>query len=220
MKTKLVLAILGTVLTLSASSASELGFLRPLFTEADRVSNPDLVGSWTVGDRDTDAVVIRDLGDGEYAFDLNVFGPLCLKAHLVRLGQFRFLDLTLMDPEVQVGSYTLLPAPYVTRAGDVFLVRHPAKDLRVEILASRLLCRIRLTGDELHLACAENGDWIAEAVGRREITVAKGHDLVTSSTQKLRQFILKHAEEDRIFSDVWKLRRRKAATPEAGPKTN
>jgi len=218
MKTKLTLAILGTALMLSASAASELAFLRPLFTEKDRVTEPLLAGSWSDSeDHDDHPLVITDLKDGDYLVDLKGWNVL-LKAHLVHLGGFQFLDLSPATPKVEFGSYTLLPPPHVTQTGEgVFLVLAPSEkddrrdSARGEILQAHLICRIRVDVDNLHVACLDE-DRVAEAVAHAELSTSAEGKVATSSTEELRKFILRHAEDDRLFSDKLDLHRQKTET--------
>ena len=103
MKTKLMFAILGLAVVLPATADPFVGFLRPLFTEKDRVAEPLLAGSWTANEEHDDhPLVIIDRKDGEYLVELFDWDTE-LKAHLVRLGDFLFLDLTVVKAEVKPG---------------------------------------------------------------------------------------------------------------------
>ena len=119
MRTTLSLVVVGMALTLSGCGGLES--LHPLFTANDLVFEPALVGTWKGEERTR--FTFSEMNDHAYGLEVIDEGDtLKLEAHLVRLHEFLFLDVAFAKPEVKAGSYTLLPAPHLTRAGDgVFL---------------------------------------------------------------------------------------------------
>ena len=101
----------------------------------------------------------------------------------------------------------------------VFLVLAPSEksdpwgSARVEILTAHLICRVDVDAENLHVACMEEGDWMANTVARAELSVDPDHKVVTSSTEELRKFLLKHAQDDSLFTFKLDLHRQKDALP-------
>jgi hypothetical protein len=77
--------------------------------------------------------------------------------------------------------------------------------------------RVRLNRDELVLTPLGD-DWVAEqaqekTLGLRYETVSDT-TVLTASPEELREFLLRHAHDDKAFPTPWTYRRQKPTTPE------
>lgn len=172
MKTTILVA-LGIALLLASCVQS----LHPLYTEKDLIFEPALVGTWESEGGNLWIFLKSD----EKSYDLvytEKETPAKFSAHLVKLGNYRFLDLYPMSVDLK-------------------------NDLQqASILYTHTIFRVWLEKDTLRLAILEH-DWLKKMVDEKKVSVK--HEVVdkrvvlTASTGELQQFILAHADNPEAF---------------------
>lgn len=183
-----ILVTLGCVLLLA--SCGPVCSLHPLYTGTELVSEPALVGTWAEGESDTGKWIFEKSAENVYKLtnkdgDKTKFES---EVHLVRLGKFTFLDASFFPDasfkEQEFKGVFLLPVHY--------------------------FARIRIEGDVLRLAIFADGS-LPEAFVEKRLRHLElgGATVLTVSTRELQRFVLKHAEDERAFSDESRLLREK-----------
>lgn len=161
----------------------------PLYTDQDIIFDSQLIGTWT---KDNGDEVWKFEKDGENKYKLTHSdneGKSTFEAHLVQLKDRRFLDLYIRDAEESklsgVAKATLVPAHLF---------------LRVDQIASSLKM------------AAVNPDWVANEANLKGVAHLKEKDRImfTAETKDLQAFVLKHAEGETLFGDVFTLDRQPA----------
>ena len=166
--------------------------VHPLFTEKDLVFEPALLGTWALED-----ATLEFRQSERNAYDLTYTQEVSakLEAHLLRLGEFLFLDISLG----QRAPEALFPRP------------HPA--YLVHMFPVHTFWRIRIEGDELHLEDLDDG-WVNRMIreGIVEIHHARlgEYDIVlTAPTEELQEFLLTHAKSPEAFQALRRWQRRR-----------
>ncbi|MDZ7345081.1 MAG: hypothetical protein ONA90_11280 [candidate division KSB1 bacterium] len=162
--------------------------LHPLFTEADLVFDPNLIGTWAKeGEENT--WTFQKGGGKAYDFIYTEKGtPAQFEAHLVRLDKFLFLDTYPEEPDIDNDLYKL------------------------HLIPAHHFFRIWITGDTLRLA-ALDPDWLKNMIDQKKVNIA--HERVedtivlTAPTKALQEFVLKYAEDAEAFSDPTEIYRQK-----------
>ncbi len=155
----------------------------PLFTEKDLAFDPALVGTWAGQDED-DTLLFQDAGAKAYNLIYIVEGQkLKFVAHLVQLGEFKFLDVYPKMSKDHDG-YHLIPA--------------------------HTFWRVQSDGNIL-LAAWLDQDWIKERIAKKEVRIPhlliEDRVILTASTEELQKFVLKYGDE--AFSDFNKFQLQK-----------
>lgn len=152
--------------------------LHPLFTENDLVFDPMLVGTWAEED-EKNTWTFQKSGDKAYELTYTEDGvPSQLDAHLGRLGNFLFLDLYPREPDLENDFY------------------------KFHLLPAHTFWRVWIEGDVLRLAVLDN-DWLKEMVDQKKVKI--GHErlensiILTASTKKLQDLVVKFAEDTSAF---------------------
>jgi hypothetical protein len=150
------------------------------------------------------------------------------EAHLVRLGEFLFLDLDPKATQAKPGSYafSLAPSgdetgfqPHLAEVGDgLYASLFPGQQAseagprggtyEVHLNQAHWVFRVRLDGDSLHLADLSE-DWFREAVDQGKVDIGfervDGSLVLTASTKELRAFLLEFAGDEGAFPEDNKL---------------
>jgi hypothetical protein len=162
--------------------------LHPLFTEKDLIFDPDLIGTW-VDEDGKNTWTFQKSGENSYELVYTENEePAKFQAHLLKLGDFLFLDVSPEELDRKNGLYRGL-----------FIPTHG-------------FARIWIEGDSVRLAYLDP-DWLVHMVDSKKISI--GHDFIdktiilTAQTKDLQKFALKYAEDDKAFSVKSKLRRQK-----------
>ena len=182
MRTIRLLVALG----LAALMAGCVPSLHPLFTEEDLVYDPALVGTWAEEEGE-DIWTFRKSGENAYDLIYTEEGvPARFDAHLVRIGEFLFLDTYPGEPDIKNGFYL------------------------VHLVPAHTFLRIWIEGDVLRYAML-NLDWLKKMIAEKKVEI--GHEQVdgdvvlTASTKELQEFFLKYADDDKAFPDLKDLHR-------------
>ena len=156
--------------------------LHPLYTKKDLTFDPALVGVWEPRDPDKkERWDFRKAGEKSYKLihtDEND-RKVKLEAHLVELGEYRFLDLNTDEPEESNALQSLLLQPV-----HMFM--------KVESIEPRLKLVVM------------NPQWLGDHLEEHPDAL-KTEDpedapaVVTASTKDLQKFVLKHADNDKAW---------------------
>lgn len=173
-------------LGLAAVMAGCVPSLHPLFTEEDLVYDPALVGTWAEKEGE-DICTFRKSGENAYDLIYTEEGvPARFDAHLVRIGEFLFLDTYPGDPDIK---------------NDFYLIH---------LIPAHTFLRIWIEGDVLRYAMLDL-DWLKRMISEKKVEI--GHEQVdggivlTASTKELQEFFLKYADDDKAFPDLKELHR-------------
>ncbi|HEY6951706.1 MAG TPA: hypothetical protein VI758_04825 [Bacteroidota bacterium] len=178
--------LIGTAFLLMGCPARSLF---PLFTQNDLVFNPGLIGKW-IDQKNGDTFTFQKGGEKSYKVVLlEMIGnkKVTREAYTVELGQigdFWFID-----------SY-----PPKKSGGD----HHT--------LSAHILSRIWIAKDTLRMASLES-DWLKEMLDANKLSiphVRRDDDIIlTATTQELRDFVLRYADDERAFPNPGILTRTK-----------
>ena len=168
--------------------------VHPFYTEGETVFVPELVGTW----KDEDEAWIVHKSDAE-AYRLSVqdkegkVSDWKLEAHLVRLGEFSFLDIYIYEyARVELDNVRMRP---------VFLM-----------FPAHTIYKIDLKGDELTLAHLRD-DWVKDMIDEGKVDIPHervAHTiLLTASTAELQALLLKYGDHEDAFNDYGTYHRRK-----------
>lgn len=162
--------------------------LHPLFTEKDLTFDPALVGTWVDEDGKN---TWRFQKSGENIYELVYTEneePAKFQAHLLKLGDFLFLDIFPEDLKMKNGLYQGL------------------------LLPAHGFSRIWIEKDSVRLAYLDP-DWLKQMIDNKKIKI--DHDFVnqtiilTAQTPDLQNFALKYAGDAKAFSNQTELHRQK-----------
>jgi len=150
--------------------------IEPLYTEADPVSEPGLVGIWgdTSGSSDETWTFLATQ-DGAYRLitEERDAPDGVFEAHLVRLDGRLYLDLYPEEPE----------------AGNEMYVGH--------LIPAHSIWQIRLEGHVLSMRMLDT-DWLKDKIAQKEIDIAhvRRDDVIvlSASTAELQQFVVRYAD--------------------------
>jgi hypothetical protein len=182
--------------------------LHPLFTEKDLAFDEKLLGTWV--DANETMWQFSDANKPEKAYKLIFTDKEGKKgafvAHLVKLDNRLFLDVypseppwgNKDDPNKVEWSYNAL-----------FCI--PAHTF-IKIDSTDPNLTMRLTDDE------EMNKLFEQDPNAVEHTSTEGNLVLTASTQKLQAFVLKYADDDRVFSNKVVLTRKKTKAPQESAK--
>ena len=160
--------------------------LHPLYTDEDLVYDPALVGTWTEEESE-DTWTFRKSGEKAYDLIYTEGGvPARFDAHLVRVGEFLFLDTYPGEPDIKNNFYL------------------------IHLIPAHTFLRIGIEGDVLRYAMLDL-DWLKKMISEKKVDIGheeiEGGILLTASTKELQAFFLKYAEDERAFPDPKELHR-------------
>ncbi len=196
-----VFSVATIALVLLLAGCGPASTLFPLFVRGDAEFDERLLGDWRMQNdasfthgAKSERMVFRKSADGkEYEvtlFDFDETGVnLALTAHIVRLGNFTFIDFG--TPNLDKRKFREVPFPIIEGHlfGRIYLEKSSA---RFELL---------------------NDEWVKEQAKAGMLslpTVQTAYGLVISApTEELRKFALEHAEDTQAFSDAYSLSRTK-----------
>ena len=168
--------------------------LHPLYTKDDVVFEPKLVGAWVKDDESWEFE--RDGEKNRYNVLYVVEGePGRFEGHLVRLGQFTFLDLMPKDPDAEKNKF----------------YNHC-------LLPTHTFIKLSLEGDDLRLA-APDMDRVKKLLDD-EVRIA--HEeveqrlVLTAPTREVQEFILFCAGDGKAFGEPATFRRKRPAGAKKG----
>ena len=168
------------ILTILAAALLAQGCLvvsiHPLYTENDVVFDESLIGQWSDVSSDGDSWVFEQAEGKAYRMTVNEEGkqPGQFEAHLVKLGEYLFLDLYPEEPD----------------GINEFFISH--------VIPAHSIWRATITADSLSLASLDY-DWLTREIkaGRLDVEHEKLKDLLvlTGEPRDLQILVLKHPQE-------------------------
>jgi len=180
--------------------------LHPLYTEKDVVFEEKLLGTWVDDPNGPEAIwEFRRPEEAEKEYKLIVTDEEGKKGsfatHLVKLGDRLFLDVypdespcaDMEDPnktEFAYNSFFLVPAHTF---------------IKIDSIGPEL--KMRLTDDE------EMETLLKEDPNAVKHEIIEGKPVLTASTKELQAFVLKYADDERLFSEEIVLSRKKPEEP-------
>ena len=153
--------------------------VHPLYFEKDLIFESGLVGTWGEKENEKDLSelwIFKESGDKSYKFIFREEeeGDGIFEAHLLKLGDYLFLDLYPEEPET----------------GSEFYNMH--------VIPAHSFIRISLEGHVLRLGFFDL-EWLKKNIeeGKVSIKHERRDDTIvlTASTEELQKFVLKHVEE-------------------------
>ncbi len=173
----------------------------PLYTPEDKVFDEQLLGTWKGAhppeDKNSDTSIWKfERGEDGVSYDFTLMsanpktkGRLLNTAHLVRLGDFLFIDFETPDGEKR--EMTDYPLPEIP---------------------GHFIGRILIERDKIHIGLLDDS-WIGERVkaGSMPLTYLESPHgrVLTAKTEELRKFCLTHATDTQVFGDTYDLVRAK-----------
>jgi hypothetical protein len=159
--------------------------VHPLYFEKDLIFETDLVGTWGEKGHEKDLselwifqksgnksyrLTIRDKEDGEGEFE----------AHLLKLGEYLFMDLYPEEPEATSDFY------------------------KMHVIPAHSFMLVSLEGNVLRLAFFDL-DWLKKNIEQNKVSIKHERRddtiVLTASTEELQAFVLKHVEEAFPFEE-------------------
>ena len=179
--------------------------LHPLYTEKDVVFDQKLCGTWVTDSNDSETTwEFKSIDEPKNAYKLIFTGEDGMKgsfvAHLVKLQDELFLDIFPSELPWEPEDPNKMDWPYNT----LFLI--PAHTfIKIDSIEPQLKLRLTLES-KMEDLLEENPSAVKHTfVGERLV--------ITGSTKELQAFVLKYADDERVFTDQVILSRKK---PKAG----
>ena len=227
MRNMKIMSLLGLALLLTACGPIE--WLNPCYREADLIFDSALVGRWREPENES---TLRFQRSGDKAYELFYTEARAddaelqqsrFEAHLVRLGEYLFLDLLPEATRVNAGPFTFarVPSddksplqPRLAEVGEgLYASLVPSQPASIEsgegaytlhLRQAHWVFRIWLDGDNLRLAELSE-DWLTEAVNQGKIDVGyeqvEGSPVVTASTEEIQAFLREYAGDRAAFPE-------------------
>jgi hypothetical protein len=185
--------------------------LHPLYTKEDIQFKEELLGIWADGSNDT-MWEFKPSEESEAGYELVFTGESeegepkgLFVAHLVKLEDKFFLDIYPAnlpggDPE----DPNTTPWPY-----NMFFFLPAHTFLKVEFIGTNSMKVLITDDDKLGELLGENPNAIRHEV----VEDYDGNIVLTASTKELQAFVMKYAEDERVFSNEIVLHRKKDQEP-------
>lgn len=179
-----VISVFVLILVLGMTGCFVLS-VHPLYFEKDLVFESGLVGTWGEKEHEKDLSelwIFKKSGDQSYRLIVREKdeGEGMFEAHLLKLGEYMFLDLYPEEPETGMEFYNM------------------------HIIPAHSFLRVSLEGHVLRLAFFDL-DWLKNNIEQNKVTIKHEHrdDMIvlTASTEELQEFVLKHVEEAFQFEE-------------------
>jgi len=165
--------------------------LNPLYSDKDVIFESGLVGTW-YDKEDNESIAFQKSGENSYDVCFIEDGERGGKfeVHLLRLGEFLFLDFYPGEPDIE----------------DEFYKWH--------LMPMHSFFRVSIERDNLRLAMF-NLDWLSDMIEQKKVDIK--HELsddrviLTAPTQELQEFVLKYIDEafESLYGDDNLFHRRK-----------
>src|SRR5262245_19049840 len=204
--------------------------LNPLFTDKDLIFDPALVGEWSEKGPDHGRLRFEQAGPAVYrAISIEPQGSgggtteTPYEAHLVRLGAYRFLDvsplqLTAANDSQPLGPWSAGSDPAGSRflqVGDGFYLEIQGSGSsdseppgQANLRRGHWIFRLDKNGRTLTLAALDD-DWLKNAINRGDVAIAHSPSdrynkeiVITAPSSDLQQLVLDNATDQKAFSDI------------------
>jgi hypothetical protein len=185
--------LIGSAIRIFATAAGLLSLcgcvpsLHPLYTESDRTTESDLLGTWSQADT-KDIWEFESSSDESYILTYTEKGVAAkFQANLVQLGDYLFLDL--------------YPAEEADVRNDL---------MKLHLVPAHTFARLNIKEDTLEIAMVDN-DWLRGKLTRKELSIP--HQalvdgvVLTASTKELQAFVTKVAAIPEAFAKPTILKR-------------
>jgi len=217
-------------LVLLATACGPVEWLNPCFKEEDLVVEPALEGDWN-GQDGTSVLTFHAAGDQSYELlDTEIQADNAepektrYQAHLVRLGDYFFLDLLSEVRQVNPGAYKLPLAlaadgtpfqPHLVKVGDGLYARlvQPQQDYdaapdggasEIHLIQAHWIFRVWLDGNTLRLADLRE-EWFKEMADHGKIHIAfdriDDNLVLTAPTAEVQSFLMRFGGNDLAFPE-------------------
>jgi hypothetical protein len=187
-------ARLSGVLLLCVIIAGCVPSLNPIYTDKDLIFDPALVGTWGSDDA-REKWVFEKSGSTSYKLKQTDAEGMTAEfdARLVRLGDYKFLDLIV----------TNIDEKYFRMNGLAVF----------SMIPGHLVLKLHEIGPKLKLSVM-NVDWVNEFLMKNpksldHVRLADERYAITASTKEFQKFVLQHAAGEGLFGDAHELERRK-----------
>lgn len=184
MRSAKILILFGVAILLTGCVPS----LHPLFTDKDLVFDQVLVGTW-VDEDGKNTWTFQKSGENVYELVYTENEePAKFQAHLLKLGDFLFLDVFPEEPGMKNGLYKGL------------------------LISAHGFSRIWIEGDSVRLAYLDP-EWLKQMIDKKKVKI--DHDFIdqgiilTAETNELQKFAVKYAEDAKAFSVKTELHRQR-----------
>ncbi|MGA3328838.1 MAG: hypothetical protein ABSF45_30680 [Terriglobia bacterium] len=225
MRSAKILIPLGLLVMMTACGPAV--WLNPFYNDVDVTFDPALVGRWN----EPDGSILRFQKADDNAYKV-VYTEVksdgtrqksTFEGHLVRLGEFFFLDLLPQPASANPGSYAFSlapsedkngPQPHLTEVGEgLYASFVPAQQAsagdeggsyELHLIQGHWVFRVWLDGDTLRLGDLDE-DWLKEAVDQGKVEI--GHESIndtlvfTAPMPDLRAFLQEHAGDPGAFPE-------------------
>jgi len=204
--------------------------LNPLFADKDLIFDPSLVGEWVEKGPDHSRLRFEQAGPTAYraiSIDPHASGDTTsetpYEAHLVRLGAYRFLDvsplqLTAANDSQPLGPWPASADPAGSRflqVGDGFYIELQGSGSsdsqtpgQANLRRGHWIFRLDKNGRSLTLAALDD-DWLKNAINQGDVAIAHSpsdhHNkeiVITAPSADLQQLVLEHSTDQKAFSDI------------------
>ena len=196
MRTITILALLGASLIISGCYVKSL---QPLYTDEDVVLDSTLVGTWI----DVDSTTWSFQESRSNSYDLIYYEPkyddesvpgdsVEFEVHLVSLDNSLFMDLF---------------------PGDVPVASHIRNLLyQLHLIPVHTFAKIWLKGDSLSISMFD-AEWLLKLIDKEGVVISyesiEDDIVLSASTPDLQEFVLKFADDPKVFSEPFELLRQR-----------
>lgn len=183
-------ALLGA---LAISLAGCVPSVYPLYTAKDLVFDPALIGAWQEDDED-DSWTFTKLDDTSYRLVVKEGDKTApFDAHLVRLGAYRFLDMSPHEDGLPKGQ---VPDLY-----------------RMSLIAGHMFLKVSQIEPALQMAFLDP-DWLDKRLSARPAEIAHirpgdNNVVLTAPTPDLQRFVSQHAGDKGAFGESSNMKKKR-----------
>ena len=216
------------LLVLLTTACGPVEWLNPCFKDEDLVVEPALEGTWK-GEDGTTILTFHAAGDKSYdVLDTEIHADNVepeknkLQAHLVRLGEYLFLDVLPETAQINTGAYKLplalaadgtLVQPHLVKVGDGIFAKlvQPRQDsdtagmvggCEIHLIPAHWIFRVWLDGASLRLADLRE-EWFKEMADHGKLHLGFDRiddDLVfTAPTEEVQEFLTQFGGNELAF---------------------
>jgi len=225
MRAVMIVALAG--LTGLLAGCGPVSSLYPLFTDSDLIFDPRLLGDWAEKGPDHGRLRFEQAGPKLYRVT-NIEpdakgGPATetsYEVHLVRLGDYRFLDvaplqMTATGDSRQLGSWETGTQSGVMQIADGFYMELRAADpsdshsqAEARLRRGHWIFKAEGNGTSLKLAALDD-DWLKDTIDQGGIAIShtfvdpdKKEIVISAASEDLQQLVLKHAADENAFPET------------------
>ncbi|MFC1558558.1 hypothetical protein ACFL40_04295 [candidate division KSB1 bacterium] len=169
--------------------------LYPLYTEQDVIFDPGLLGKWKEGKDIWEFQRMEKEDDSYQVIIIQDGSPVgMLEGHLVKLDKYMFMDY--------------IPSHFVFKDDSNNVIKDVPDDKilwwnQAHLIPTHSFGRISIEGDSLKISLLDI-DWFKKMVKENKINIkyeeTEDNFLLTASTEELQKFVVKYAEDEKVFN--------------------